>query len=89
MDEILENSNFDLQQCIDYFMNQLPVKYFIKIRQELDNDNSKIKIGYYDLGRTHKESNCIKRRKKNSNKEKNEEKIHVYEHSLYTSCLYI
>ena len=35
----------------------------MKIRKELDNDNPKVKIGYYDLGRMHKESNCIKRRK--------------------------
>ena len=31
-DEMLENGNFDLQKCIDYFVNQLQVKYFMKIR---------------------------------------------------------
>ena len=60
---MLENGNADLQKCIDYFVNQLQVKYFMKIRQELDNYNAKIKIGDYDLGRMHKESNCITRRK--------------------------
>ena len=59
-DEKLDNGNFDLQKFIDYFVNQLQVKYFMKIRQELNNDNPKIKIGYYDLGFMHKESNCIK-----------------------------
>ena len=61
-DEMLENGNFDSQKCIDYFVNQLQIKYFMKIRQELDNDNPKIKIGYHDLGHMHKESNCIKRK---------------------------
>ena len=84
-DEMLENGNFDLQKCIDYFVNQLRVKYFMKIRQELDNDNPKVKIGYYDLGRMHKESDRIKRRKKT--KEKQEEQIHFYEHSFYTSSV--
>ena len=51
---MLENGNFDLQKCIDYFVNQLQVKYFMKITQEVDNDNPKVKIGYYDLGSIHK-----------------------------------
>ena len=38
-DEMLRNGNFDLQSCIDYIVNHLGVKYFTKIRQELDNDN--------------------------------------------------
>ena len=33
-DEMLENGNFNLQNCIDYFVNQLRVTYFMKIRQE-------------------------------------------------------
>ena len=53
----------------------------MKIRQELDNDNPKIKVGYYDLGRIYKESNRIKRRKKT------QEKIHLYENSFYTSSI--
>ena len=61
---MLENGNFDLHD----FVNQLRVQYFMKIRQELDNDNPKVKIGYYDLGRMHKESNHIKRRKKTKEK---------------------
>ena len=36
----------------------------MKIRQELDNDNPKVKIGYHDLGRMLKELNRIKRREK-------------------------
>ena len=60
-DKMLENGYFDLQKCIDYFVNQLGVNYFMKIRQELDNDSPKVKIGYHDLGRMHKESNRIKR----------------------------
>ena len=46
----------------------------MKIRQELDNNNPKIKIGYNDLGHVHKESNCIKKKKKN-NKEKKKKKF--------------
>ena len=34
-DEMLENGNFDLQKCIAYFVNQLQVEYFMKIRQEI------------------------------------------------------
>ena len=41
-------------------MNHLRVKKFIKINQ---NTNPKIKIGYYDLGGMHKESNQRKSRK--------------------------
>ena len=69
-DGILENGNLDLQKCIDYFVNQLRVKYFIKTRRELDNDNSKIKIGYYDHSRMHKESNCTKWGKKQQRKKR-------------------
>ena len=56
----------------------------MKIRQELDNDNPKNKIGYYDLGRIHKELNPIKKGKIT---EKKEEKINIYEGSFYTSSL--
>ena len=62
---MLENGNFDLQKCIDYFVNHLRVKKFIKINQ---NTNPKIKIGYYDLGGMHKESNQRKTRKKKRRK---------------------
>ena len=66
-------------------MIQLQVKYFMKIRQELDIDDPKIKVGYYDLSCMHKESNRIKRRK--TTKKKKEEKIHFYEHSFHTSSV--
>ena len=69
-DEMLENGNFDLQKCIDYFVNQLGVKYFMKIRQELDNDNPRVKIGYHDLDHMHNESNQIKKRTKQRKKKK-------------------
>ena len=36
----------------------------MKIRQELSNDNPKVKIGYYDLGCMHKESTKKKNKKK-------------------------
>ena len=54
----------------------------MKIRQELDNDNPKVKIGYYELGCMQKQSNPIKRRKKQRKKKKSK---FIYEHSLYTS----
>ena len=31
-DEILDNGNFDFKKFIDYFVNQLLIKYFMKIR---------------------------------------------------------
>ena len=43
----------------------------MKTRQELDNDNPKIEIGYNDLVCMHKESNQIKRR--NTTKKKRRE----------------
>ena len=46
-----QNGDFDLQKFIDYFVNQLQIKCFKKIRQELDNDNPKVIIGCYDLDR--------------------------------------
>ena len=83
-DEMLENVNFDLQKCIDYFVNQLRVKYLMKIRKKLDNDHPKVKVGYYDLGRLHKESNRVKRIK-TKDKTMIELQNHFYEHSFYTS----
>ena len=44
----------------------------MRIRQELDNVNPKIKIVYYDLGCMHNESNSIQRQK---NKEKKKTKF--------------